>query len=82
MKSILTRLIERDIELVQFSSLFWYPLDHKIIGSSLQDSSSREKEKNERFFDKVCIGIVSLLGFDVQYAYKILIKISNIEKIH
>ena len=52
---ILTRLTEGVLEAIQLFNLLRYPHDRQMVGSPIQHSSPREKEKKGESFHKTCI---------------------------
>ena len=58
-KTYLQGFLEGVLEAIQVSSLYRYPYGLQMIGSPLQSSSPREKEKNGENSHKGCMGTLS-----------------------
>ena len=58
-KTYLQGFLKGVLEAIQVSSLLRYPHDLRMVGSPLQSSSPREKEKNGENSQKACMGPLS-----------------------
>ena len=58
-KTHLQDVFERLLKSIQVSSLYQYPHDFQMVGSLLQRSSPREKEKKRENSHKACMGTLS-----------------------